>query len=443
VLRSLLLPSRLVALGFAAAIAVGTVLLVVPWATETRESVGALTALFYATSAVCVTGLGTVDLPTVFSTYGEVVLLLLVQVGGIGIMTLTSLILLAVSRRLGLRTRLIAQVETGAIDPGSVRHVLVGVIKFSIAFELVIAVLIGVRLATAHDMSVGDAAWYGVFHSVTSFNNAGFALWSDSLVGFVDDWWLTLTFSGAIIAGGLGFPVWMELRREWRTPRWWSLHTKLTLSMTAALLVFGTIAVLLFEATKPGTLGPLAWPDKVLASFFASVTPRTAGFNTIDYSEAAGETLLVTDILMFVGAGSASTGGGIKVTTWAVLILMVVAEARGDRHVNAFDRRIPAHLQRQALVIAFLAMNAVVLATLGLMATSDVLLNQALFEAISAFGTVGLSTGITPSLDAVGQAILVALMFLGRTGPHTLAIALATRERERGYAYPEERPIIG
>lgn len=442
-LRGLLAPSRVVALGFAAAIAVGTVLLAVPWASADGESLGLLTALFYSTSAVCVTGLGTVDLSAAFSTYGEVVLMLLVQVGGLGIMTLTSVLLLVVARRLPLRTRLVAQVETGASDLGSVRGVLKAVALFSLAFEAVTALLIAARLWASYDYGAGRALWYGVFHAVTSFNNAGFALWSDNFVGFVDDWWMTLTVAGAVIAGGIGFPVWIELRRAWPAPALWSLHTKLTLWMTAGLLVFGTLVILVFEATEPDTLGRLAWPDKLLAAFFASVTPRTAGFNSIDYGEASGETLLVTDMLMFVGSGSASTGGGIKVTTLAVLFLMVAAEARGDRDVNAFGRRVPAHVQRQAFAIAFLSLNAVVIATLALMATSDFLLYETLFETVSAFATVGLSTGITGDLPAVGQVILVALMFLGRTGPHTLALALAARERDRGYAYPEERPIIG
>ena len=207
--------------------------------------------------------------------------------------------------------------------------------------------------------------------------------------------------------------------------------------------MLGVAAVLAFEWDNARTLGPLGTDGKFLAAFFQGVTPRTAGFNTVDYGAAQPETLFVTDVLMFVGAGSASTGGGIKVTTFALLLLMVWAEVRGDPHVTAFERRVPPHAQRQALAVTLIALGAVLVATLALMADSRFVFSQALFEALSAFGTVGLSTGITSDLDGVGRIILILLMFLGRTGPYTLAVALTLRERQRLYRYPEERPIIG
>ncbi len=436
-------PSRVVALSFACAIAVGTVLLALPAAKHGAGGVGFLTALFTATSAVCVTGLVTVDLTSTFSVFGQVVVLALVQIGGFGIMTLTSVIALIVARRLGLRTRLLAGVETGGVDPGDLRHLLRGVALFSIVVELVLASILTARFFLQDGTALGSAVWHGVFTSVSAFNNAGFSLWSDSLVGFVDDWSVTLTVAVAIVLGGIGFPVVLELIRSRRAGHVWSLHTKLTLLVTAFLLVVGTAAVLGFEWGNEATLGALSAPDKLLAAFFGGVTPRTAGFNSIDYGEATGETLLVTDILMFIGGGSGSTAGGIKVTTFALIGLMVLSEARGDRHVSVFRRSVSSRAQRQALVVVFVAINAVVLATLGLMATSDLLLYQALFESVSAFGTVGLSTGVTDQLDAIGQSILIVLMFLGRIGPHTLALALVLRERERLYSYPEERPLIG
>jgi trk system potassium uptake protein TrkH len=307
----------------------------------------------------------------------------------------------------------------------------------------VLASILTARFFLQDGTALGSAVWHGVFTSVSAFNNAGFSLWSDSLVGFVDDWSVTLTVAVAIVLGGIGFPVVLELIRSRRAGHVWSLHTKLTLLVTAFLLVVGTAAVLGFEWGNEATLGALSAPDKLLAAFFGGVTPRTAGFNSIDYGEATGETLLVTDILMFIGGGSGSTAGGIKVTTFALIGLMVLSEARGDRHVSVFRRSVSSRAQRQALVVVFVAINAVVLATLGLMATSDLLLYQALFESVSAFGTVGLSTGVTDQLDAIGQSILIVLMFLGRIGPHTLALALVLRERERLYSYPEERPLIG
>ncbi len=436
-------PSRVVALLFAFVIAVGTVLLALPIAKQGPGGVGFLTALFTATSAVCVTGLVTVDVGGTFTTFGQVVILALVQIGGFGIMTLTSVIALVVARRVGLRTRLLTSVESGGVDPGDLRHVLRGVAVFSILAEALVTVVLAVRFLVQGGTDLGGALWQGGFTAISAFNNAGFSLWSDSLVGFVDDWTVTLTVSAAVVLGGVGFPVVLELARERTSSAHWSLHTKLTLVVTGILVVLGTVAVLGFEWDNELTLGALSTPDKLLAAFFGGVTPRTAGFNSIDYGEATGETLLITDILMFIGGGSGSTAGGIKVTTFALLGLMVLSEARGDRHVAVFRRRVSARAQRQALVVAFVGINAVVVATLALMATSDLLLYEALFEAVSAFGTVGLTTGVTDQLDAIGQSILIALMFLGRIGPHTLALALVLRERERLFSYPEERPLIG
>jgi trk/ktr system potassium uptake protein len=435
-------PAQLIVIAFAAAILVGTLLLMLPFARAGPESAPPLTALFTATSAVCVTGLIVVDTPTYWSQPGQVIILGLIQAGGLGIMTLASLLALLLARRLGLRGRLVAQAERGA-ELADLRRVIVGVVVLSAFFEALAATVLTARLWLSYDLSFGSAVWRGVFHAISAFNNAGFALWSDSLVGFVGDGWIILTVGVAIIAGGLGFPVWFELSRRVHDPRRWTLHTKLTLGTAAFLLCFGIVAVLIFEWENAKTMGNLDTDGKLLAAFFQGVTPRTAGFNSLDYSQVEPETLLVTDMLMFVGAGSASTGGGIKVTTFALIFLMVWAEVRGDPHVNAFGRRVPPFAQRQALTVAVIAINAVVLATLGLMATTGFSLQQTLFEALSAFGTVGLSTGITPELDGAGQLIVIALMFLGRTGPYTLFVALALRERERLYRYPEERPLIG
>ena len=436
-------PAQLIAIAFAAAIVVGGLLLLLPAATRGPGGASVLTAFFTSTSAICVTGLVVVDTPTYWSDFGQAVILGLIQVGGLGIMTLASLLALLVARRLGLRGRLIAQAETAAPELSDVRRLVFGVIALSLFFEALAAAVLALRLGISYDYGPGQALWRGVFHSVSAFNNAGFALWSDNLSGFVTDGWICVTVALAVIAGGLGFPVWLELRRRGLSPRTWTLHTKLTLGASLVLVVAGTAAVLGFEWSNAATIGDLDTGGKLLASFFQGVVPRTAGFNSVDFGSVEPETLLTTDMLMFVGAGSASTGGGIKVTTFALLLLMVWAEVRGEPNVNAFGRRIPEHAQRQALVVAFIAINAVVLCTLALMASSPFSLQQTLFEALSAFGTVGLSTGITARLDDFGQTILIVLMFLGRTGPYTLAVALALRERERLYRFAEERPIIG
>jgi potassium uptake TrkH family protein len=436
-------PAQLVVLAFAAAVLVGTLLLLLPVARAGDDGASFLTALFTATSAVCVTGLVVVDTPTYWSPTGQAVIMALIQVGGFGIMALTSLLALLVARRLGLRTRLLAQAETKALRLGDVRRVLLGVALLSLLFETATALVLTGRLYLSYDYSPGDAVWHGTFHAVSAFNNAGFSLWSDSLMGFVTDGWISLAVAGAVIAGGLGFPVWIELFRRGVSYRRWSIHTKLTISVTVVLLFAGTAAVLAFEWSQPETLGGLGVTGKLLAGFFQGVTPRTAGFNSLDYGEMQPETLLVTEILMFIGAGSASTAGGIKVTTLALLALMVYAEVRGDPTVNAFGRRIPGVAQRQAFSIAVIALVAVVTGTLLLMATGPQSFGDTLFEAVSAFGTVGLSTGITADLSGAGKVALISLMFLGRTGPYTLFIALVLRERRRRYEYPEERPIIG
>jgi trk system potassium uptake protein len=436
-------PAQVVAAAFAVGILVGTALLILPVSRAGPGAAPLHVATFTATSAICVTGLTVVDTATYWSTFGQVVILVCIQAGGLGFMVLASLLALALSRRLGLRQRLLAQTEINVTQLGETRRVLLGVAAFSLLFEFVAAAVLTGRLWLAYDEPIGRAAWYGLFHSVSAFNNAGFALYSDNLVRFVDDGWVSLTVTLAVIAGGLGFPVLVELVRVPTRPSRWSLHTKLTLTMTWVLLAAGTLAILGFEWSNPATFGPLDLPGKLLAGFFHGAGPRTAGFNSVDYGAMGETSWLVTDILMFIGAGSAGTSGGIRVTTFAVLVLMVAAEARGRSTVNAFGRRIPGGAQRQALAVTIIGLGAVVVATLVLTAQSGLPQSRTLFEAFSAFGTVGLTTGITAELPVPSQNILILLMFLGRTGPITLATALALREREPRYRYPEERPIIG
>jgi potassium uptake TrkH family protein len=436
-------PAQMVVIAFLVAIAVGTALLALPVAREGDGAAGGLTAFFTSTSAVCLTGLIVVDTPAYWSTFGEVVILVLIQVGGFGIMTLASLLVLLVSRRLGLRTRLIAQTETKTLGLGDVRTVVRGVAVTSLLFEFVASVIMWLRLWAAHDEPLGEAAYHGVFHAVSAFNNAGFALYSTSLMPFVSDPIVCLTIAALVIAGGLGFPVLFELRRALTTPRLWSLHTKLVVYFSAALLVAGTVAVTAIEWGNPRTLGPLGVPGKLLAGFFQGVMPRTAGFNSVDYAQMDEATWLLTDVLMFIGGSPAGTAGGIKVTTFVLLGFVILAEARGERSVNLFGRRLPVNVQRQALSIALLGVAAVVAPTITLLLLTDFPLDQVLFEATSAFGTVGLSTGITADLPSSGQLILIVLMFVGRLGPITLAAALALRQRETLYRLPEERPIVG
>lgn len=435
-------PAQVVVAGFVLAVLAGTALLMLPVARAGPGAATPLAALFTSTSAVCVTGLAVTDTPTYWTTFGHAVILALIQVGGFGIMTTATLLGLLISRRLGLRTQLTAAAETKSLNLGEVRRVLLGVATISVVVEGVVALVLAARLGLAYGEPAGRALWLGLFHSVSAFNNAGFALYSDSLVGFATDPWVNLPIVAAVILGGLGFPVLMELLRH-RRPRRWTMHTKITLVGTVSLLLLGTAFVLLAEWSNPGTLGSLDTRGKLLTGLVQGVMPRTAGFNSVDIAEMNTGTWLGTSVLMFIGGGSAGTAGGIKVTTFLVLFFVIVAEVRGDEDVSAFGRRIPRGAQRQALTVALLGVAAVVAPSILFAMTTRFSLDQILYEVVSAFATVGLSTGITADLPGPHQLVLVVLMLIGRTGTITLATALALRQRERLYRLPEERPIIG
>ncbi|MCW6004410.1 TrkH family potassium uptake protein [Micromonospora sp. CPCC 205371] len=436
-------PTRTIVGGFATAVLAGTLLLSLPVATETGQRAHLADALFTATSAVCVTGLVTVDTGGHWSVFGELVILALIQAGGLGIMTLATLFTVLWSRRLALRSRLLAQAETKALQLTDIRRVVRNIVVFSLAVEGVVAAILTIWFATAYDKSVGQAIYHGVFHAISAFNNAGFSLNVDSLMAYADDPVISLTVAVAVIIGGLGFPVVFELARAWRRPKTWSVLTRLTVLLTAVLLTVGTIVFTVVERANPGTFGPLHGPEKLLAGFFHSAMTRTAGFNSVDVGAMRPESLFATDLLMFIGGGSAGTAGGIKVTTFGLLAFVIWSEMRGETSVIVGRRRIPASNQRQALAIALLGIGAVAVSTFVLLGLTKHSLDRVLFEAISAFGTVGLSTGITADLPPPAVLLLVGLMFIGRVGPLTVASALAVRERGRRFERPEERTIVG
>ncbi|MBZ4497776.1 MULTISPECIES: TrkH family potassium uptake protein [unclassified Dermacoccus] len=433
---------QVVVAAFAAAVAVGTALLMLPIATTAPGSAPVVTAVFHATSAVCVTGLSTVDTPNYWTPFGQVVILVLIQIGGFGVMTLASLLAIVLTKKLGLRSRLTAASETKAEGLGDIRNVLFGVVRVTCTVEILVATALTLRWWLGYGHSFGRAAYLGVFHAVSAFNNAGFALFSDNLMSYARDVWIIAPISAAIILGGLGFPVIMEVIRVRRRRRW-SLHTKITLMMSTSLLLIGAVVITAVEWSNPKTLGQMGLGEKLLVGTFHSVSPRTAGFNAWDYGQVDEGTLLSTIILMFIGGGSAGTAGGIKVTTFFLLLVGIVSEMRGETHATIFERRIADRTMRQALNVALIGIAAVVASTLILTQISDIRLAELLFESTSAFATVGLSTGVTAKLPDAGQLLLVALMFLGRLGPITLVSALALRESTRRYTYPEGRPLIG
>jgi potassium uptake TrkH family protein len=439
-------PVRIVPLGFAGLIALGTALLLLPASSgeEAPESgVPFTTAVFTATSAVCVTGLNVVpDTATYWSTFGQGVILALIQTGGLGIATITVLLALVVARRLGIGTRLAAAAGTGAVDLGDVRRLVVGIVRIFLVVQAAIAVVLTLRFVTGYDEPPLRAAWLGLFHSVSAFNNAGFALFGDSLIGFARDEWITVPIMVAIILGGLGFPVILEVLRRGRV-RMWSINTKITLITTGLLLVGGTLVMIAVEAGNRATVGAGSPVDGFWAAVFMSVSARTAGYNTVNYADVSDAGLLATTTLMFIGGASASTAGGIKVATLAVLVLAVFAEARGDSDTEAFGRRIDTATLRQALAVTSLYLGQVIVATLLLLELSEERLADALFEVVSATGTVGLSTGTTLRIEEPAQWVLIGCMFLGRIGPAALAAALALRERPKLYRLPRGRPLIG
>lgn len=436
-------PSRAVTILFLVAITVGTCLLMLPVATVGPGGAPFLTAMFTSTSAICVTGLSLVDTPIYWTTFGQAMILVLIQLGGLGVMTLASMLTIFISRNLGLRQRLMALTETGTVELGDLRTILTGVIRITVAAELLFSAMLTARFAIGYGEPFGRAVWLGTFHAVSAWNNAGFALFSGSLVNFSSDPFIILPVTGAVVLGGIGFPVMFDLWTRRHRLDLLTLHTKLTLVGTAILLVGGALVLCLFEWSNPQTLGPMDVPGKLLNGTFSGAMTRTAGFNSIEIGSMTDPSILFQTLLMFIGGGSASTAGGIKVTTFAVLVLIVWAEARGDQDTIAFGRRISGSAQRQAVSITIVAMVAVFIATLVLLAASPRPLKEDLFEAFSAFGTVGLSTGITPSLPALGQVLIMLLMFAGRLGPLTISAALVAQEHERLYRYPQERPLIG
>ncbi|PME06926.1 ATPase [Corynebacterium ulcerans] len=440
-------PARLVAGSFATLVIIGTLVLLLPISREGHAQADVVTALFTATSAVCLTGLTVVDTATYWSHFGQLVILLLIQLGGLGIMTLTSFAAWVLVGRIGVRDRLNAAAEGRGRELGEVKGLLVATLAFTVVVETAVALVLTLRFKGL-GFSWGASVWEGVFHSVSAFNNAGFGLRSDNLVAYVGDFGIILPISGAIILGGLGSPLLLELHRRHEhrvagiAERRFSLTAVFTIAGTFALLVIGTVGIAAFEWR--GALSGFSVPTKLLASFFQSVTSRTAGFNSINIGELHPSSLVLTDFLMFIGGGSGGTAGGIKITTAAVLLTVMVAEIRGDDNVLIRGRRIPTRTVRQALAVTMLAvlLVSVSLMTMLLVAPEFEFLDIS-FEVVSAFATVGLSTGITADLPGVGKLLLVLLMYAGRVGPVSLVAALAARSNKRLYSYPVERPIIG
>lgn len=436
-------PVRLIPVLFFAAIAIGTALLSLPIARAGDDAAPFMTALFTATSGVAVTGLIVVDTPTYWSSFGQGVILLLFQIGGFGIMTAATLLGLLAGRTFGLQQRLATQVERSRLEIGDARSVLKLVLTITIIVEAIVTAILALRLRITYDYEWGSALWHGAFQAISAFNNAGFSTYSDSLMGFQSDAVILAPIMIAVFITALGFPVMQELRERPFAFGKWTLHSKITVSATFVLLAAGFVGTLLAEWSNPDTLGPMSLADKILNATFHSVTPRTAGFNTLDVGSFRDETLMGNYLLMFIGGGSAGTAGGIKITTFVLLLAIVSSEVRGQRDAVLFGRRVHQDVERQALSVVVLALLLIATATSILLVITPHSLADVLFETVSAFSTVGLSTGITGELPVLGQLVIIILMFVGRVGTITVATALALGAARRPYRYPEENPIVG
>jgi Trk-type K+ transport system membrane component len=448
-------PSRFAILVFTGLIAALAIVLATPWASRDGEPVAFVDALFTAVSAICVTGLTTVDMSTQWSVFGNVAVLVGLQVGGIGVLTLASILGLVVSRKLGLRQRLLAASDTNpsrihagpvaesqAVRLGEIGGLLATVALSALIIEIALTIVLIPRLLL-YGLDPWAATWKSFYFAASAFTNTGFVPTEAGVEPFATDPWFLSVIGLGVLLGSLGFPVIFALLRLVRSRARLSVHVKLTLVATLGLALLGSVAILALEWSNPATLGaqdPLARP---MTAGFMSLMTRSGGFANVDVDSMHGSTLLVMDMLMFVGGGSASTAGGIKVTTLAVLFLAAFAEAKGDNDMQVFQRRIPVDVLRLAVSVVLWGATIVAAASIVILQITEEPLDRVLFDVISAFATCGLSTGLTEQLPDSGKYVLAATMWAGRVGTVTLAAALAAAQRRQLFMRPEERPIVG
>lgn len=440
-------PTQVIVLGFACLVLFGAILLNLPFAARSGKSIGFISALFTATSATCVTGLVVVDTATYWSAFGKGVILLLIQIGGLGFMTLATLFSLVLRRTITLKERLL-MAETLNYEQlqGIVRlaqHLLTG----TFFIEGVGAVILSLRFIP--DFGFWDGIVRGVFHSVSSFCNAGFDLMGtrrpfSSLTVYAGDWIVNLTTMALIIIGGLGFIVWDDLLLQRRWSRL-TLHSKLVLLLTGTLIISGALLLFLFESSNPKTLQHADISQRILTPLFQSVSARTAGYNTLVLSDMTQASLFVLMLLMFIGGSPGSTAGGIKTTTLGVIFLSAFALIRGNDSVNLYGRQIPRHTVMKALVIVVIAFMIIIFGIMTLLVFEDMDFMAVTFEVFSAFGTVGMSLGITPQLSSASKLVLILIMYAGRVGVLSTTLAILAKRNNGGspIKYPEGRIMVG
>jgi trk system potassium uptake protein TrkH len=430
-------PSQLLVLVFVVSIIVGTVLLKLPF--STHHSIKWIDAFFIATSAMTVTGLATVDPGSTFTTLGQFIIALLIQIGGLGIMSFAVLIFIMLGKKIGLKERLLMQHALNQTSVGGVIKLVKYLFIFSFTIEMIAMVFLAFRWVPQFGFSKG--LFYSFFHSISAFNNAGLALWPDNLIQYVGDPLINIVISMLFIIGGIGFTVLVDIWHK-RSFKKFSLHTRLMLVGTLVINVIAMLFIFCIEYSNPNTLGELSLGKKLWASYFQAVSPRTAGFNTIDIGSLDETTIFIMIILMFIGAGSGSTGGGIKLTTALVIGLATISFLRGKSEIVISRRTINSGYILKALSITMVSIVFVIIATVMINLTEKAPFIDLLFEVVSAFGTVGLSTGITADLTPVGKQIIIFIMFVGKLGPLTLMFSLAKPSKEK-IRYPQEDILTG
>ncbi|MTI69776.1 MAG: Trk family potassium uptake protein [Firmicutes bacterium] len=438
-------PAQVLVMGFAVLILIGATLLNLPISSIDGKSIGFIDALFTAASAVCVTGLIVVNTAAHWTLFGKIVILILIQIGGLGFMTMATLVSFVIGKKITLKDRLIMQEELNQFTLSGLVKLTRYIILSTIIMEGLGALFLSSKFIPVYGVKKG--IWFSIFHSISAFCNAGFDLIGSSMEPFVESYIVNITVTLLVVIGGLGYTVYIDIT-ESRKYKKFSLHTKLVLIISGGLLLVGFILTLFLEFNNPDTLGQLTFKGKILASMFQSVVPRTAGFNSIDMASITNATAFIIIIFMFIGGSPGSTAGGIKTTTVGAIVLGVVSVIKGTDDVEVFKKRINNEIIFRALAVIGIGLSIVVLVTMILSITekgTDATFLDVLFETVSAFATVGLSRGLTPNLTVIGRLVITVTMFVGRLGPLTMAFAFAKKRREKKgrYRYAEERIIVG
>ena len=433
-------PPRVLTLGFGGLILIGTILLNLPIASQTGGSIGIVDALFTSASAVCVTGLVVVNTAGFWSLFGKIVILILIQIGGLGVMTMATAGALIIGKRITLKERLVIKEQLNQQSMSGLVKLTIYVLLSSFAIEAIGAILLSFRFIPIYGL--GKGIWFSIFHSISAFCNAGFDITGNSMVGFAGDISINLVISLLVILGGIGFSVFIDITKNKRLKKF-NIHTKMVLTITAILLVIGMLSFLIIEFNNPNTIGNMSGKDKILASLFQSVVPRTAGFNSVDMASILDTTGFFMIILMFIGGSPGSTAGGVKTTTIGTIILTTINIIKGNRDVVIYKKRINEDIINRALAIIVVSMILIIVVAAILTITEEFIFLDVLFETTSAFATVGLSRGITPDLSSIGKMIITLTMYAGRVGPLTMAFAFAQKNKAQKYRYAEGNIIVG